>query len=167
MGPLKGNISYLPLPEGLLDPPENSGNDFQANGSKHSMGSELSEDGSLSPIRRLDPPNTSASSDEENIRVFRQHKISTLQSPLDKTAQYNQSQLNEALGNLENWREESLSVRCYIEDYNCTEKIQSEGSVKHHTTRKTIRNIHAPKSEALIRTVAQRAAELQMKVIKA
>ena len=55
----------------------------------------------------------------------------------------------------------------YIDDYNSTEKIQSEGSITHHTTKKTVRNIHASKIEALIMTVAQRAAELQMKVNKA
>ena len=141
--------------EGLLDPPENSGNDFQANGSEHSVGSELSEDRSLSPIRC--PVISDEDKDKENVRFFGQNKISALQSYLDKTAQYNQSQLNEALGNLENWGDAPLSVRCYFDDCNSTETIQSEGSVTHHTMRKTIRNIHVPKSEALIRTLAQRA----------
>ena len=109
-GSILANFLFCVTAEGLLDPPENSGNDFQANGSEHSVGSEPSEERSQSLIGRPDPWNTSASSDEGNIRYFRRHEISALQSSLDETARYNQSQLNEALGNLENWRDEPLSV---------------------------------------------------------
>ena len=55
-GSILANFLFCVTAEGLLDPPENSGNDFQANGSEHSVGSEPSEERSLSPIRRPDPP---------------------------------------------------------------------------------------------------------------
>ena len=81
-GSILANFLFCVTAEGLLDPPENSGKDFQANRSEHSVGSKLFENCSLSPVRRPDPPNTS---DEENIRFFRRHKKSALQSSQDKT----------------------------------------------------------------------------------
>ena len=80
-GSILANFLFCMTAQGLLKLPENSENDFQSNGSEHSVGwLELSED----------PPNSSASLDKENIRFFRRQEISALQSSLDETTWYNQ-----------------------------------------------------------------------------
>ena len=157
-GSLLANSLFCITAEGLnSDEPIN---DFEHNGHDTS----LSSGNAFSASEGNDMPDTSSSSEDGNFNFFRAKRVEDFDTTVETSFRCGQETIDQVVGPLHGWRDEPATTRCYIDDYNIVEKVRSESSVSHITTKTTIRHTHAPKTEKKVRDVRQKASDLLMRV---
>ena len=116
--------------------------------------------------RRRAPADVSDDSDpDESFRFFRLRKPYVLEtSDEEESFIMPQSQINDVLGPPERWVTEKPTIRCYIDDFNCVEKVQVQGAITHISEQRQKCLVHAAGSESVFLGVCSDAGKKKMKV---
>ena len=104
---------------------------------------------------------------DESIRFFRNRNVPEfLNSSEEEEESYImlQDQIDEIIGIPDRWRHTPIETLCYIDDFNCVEKVRLADCVSHITQAKRKCLVHAIQSEGLFLQVKRKSEEKNMKI---
>ena len=130
------------------------------------IGAEVATSTPLRNNNEVDSSHTEEMNDtlDQSFRFFRLRRPFTLESSGEESFLMPQDLIDNELGVPDRWKDENLTVKCYIDDYSGCEKVRIEGSVFHLTQNQQKTLVHATKSQGLLTSVERIAAEKFMKV---